>query len=110
MLLKLYFLVGKLTYILGTTGKDRKAIDSEHDRMKSIPAPCIKYYAQAKVITVLDVCKKLFNNKTIKFDLPNDSTEFVCRDNKDYTIPNVSYFTRKCQNIRDESDKFFIAW
>ena len=51
---------------------------------------------------------KLFNNKTIKFDLTNDGNTFVCRNNKDHTIANVSEFTRKCQYIRDESDKFDV--
>ena len=49
---------------------------------------------------------KLFNNKAIKFDLTNGGNKFVCRNNKDHTIPNVSDFIRKCQYIRDESDKF----
>ena len=52
---------------------------------------------------------ELLNNKTIKFDLTNDGNTFVCRNNKDYTISNVSYFTRKCQYIRYERDKFFIS-
>ena len=52
--------------------------------------------------------KQLFNNEVIKFDLTNDNTKIVCRNNKYYTISNVSYFTRTCQYIRDESDKLFI--
>ena len=62
------------TYMLESTDEDGKAINSEHIRMKGIPTPCIKYYAQQKGITVLDVYKKLFNNKTIKFDLTNGNT------------------------------------
>ena len=103
-------LLGKKTYtdMLESIDKAGKIINSEHSRMKSIPTPCIKYYAQKKGITVLDVYKKVFKNKTIKLNLTNDNTAFVCRNNKDYTIQNVSDFTRKCQYIRDESDKFFI--
>ena len=102
--------LGEKTYIdiLESTDKGGKAINSEHIRMKCIPAPCIEYYAGQHGLTVLDVYTKLFNNETIKFDLTNDNTKFVCRNNKDYTISNVSDFTRKCQYIRDESDKFFI--
>ena len=102
--------LGKKTYIdiLEAIDKDGKAIYSEHIRMKGIPTPCIKYYAEQHNLTVLDVYTKLFNNKTIKFDLTNDGNKFVCRNNKDHTISNVSDFTRKCQYIRDESDKFFI--
>ena len=104
------FFLGKKTYIdiLESTDKDGKTINSEHIRMKGIPTPCIKYYAEQHNITVLDVYTKLFNNKTIKFDLTNDGTKFVCRNNKDHTISNVSGFTRKCQCIRDGSYKFFI--
>ena len=101
---------GKKAYtdILESTDKDGKTINSEHIRMKGIPAPCTKYYAQQKGITVLGVYKKLFKNKTIKFDLINGNTKLVCRSNKYYTISNVSDFARKCQYIRDESDKSFI--
>ena len=104
-----YFL-GKTTYIdiLESTDKDGNTINSEHIIMKGIPTPCIKYYAEQKGITVLDVYKQLFNNTTIKFDLTNDNTKFVCRNDKDHTVSNVTEFTRKCQYIRDERDKFCI--
>ena len=59
-------------------------------------------------MSVLDLFKQLYDNKTIKFDLTNDGNKSVCRNNKDHTISNVSGFTRKCQYIRDESDRFFI--
>ena len=103
--------LGKKTYIdiLEPTDKDGMTIHSEHIRMKSIPTPCIKYRAEQHNLTVLDLCKKLYDNKTIRFDLTNDGNKFVCRNNKDHTIPNVSDFTRKCQSIRDGSDKFFIS-
>ena len=103
-------LLGKKTYIdiLESTAKDGKTINSEHVRMKGIPTPCIKYYAEEKCITVLYIYKKLYNNEVIKFDLTNDGNKFVCRNNKDHTISNVTDFTRRCQYIRDESDKFFI--
>ena len=102
--------LGKKNYIdiSEPTDKDGKTINSEHVRMKGIPAPCIEYYAEQHNLTALDVYTKLFNNKTIKFDLTNDGNKFVCRNSKDHTISNVSDFTRKCQYIRDERDKFFI--
>ena len=75
--------------------------------MKGIPAPCIKYYAQKKGITVLDVYKESFGNQSIKLNLSNDGNKFVCRHNKGHTVSNVTGFTRKCQYIKDESDKFF---
>ena len=102
--------LGKKTYIdiLESTDKHGKTINSEHIRMKGIPTPCIKYYAEQHNITVLDIYKKLYNNEVIKFDLTNDGNKFVCRNDKDHTISNVSDFTRRCQYIRDENDKFLI--
>ena len=76
--------------------------------MKGIPTPCIQYYAKHHDMCVLDVDKQLYNNKYIKFDFTNDGNKFVCKNNKDYTVSNVSYFTRTCQYIRDENDKVFI--
>ena len=78
--------------------------------MKGIPTPCVKYYAEQNDISVLDVYKQLYGNKTIKFDLANDGNKFVCRSNTDCTVSNVSDFTRTCQYIRDENDKMFINW
>ena len=109
MLLEVYFLVKK-TYIdmLESTDKDGNTINSEHIRMKGIPTSCITYYAEQHNMSVLDVFKQLYDNKTIKFDLSNDGNKFVCKNNKDHTISNVSDFTRRCQYIRDASDKFLI--
>ena len=90
------------------TDKDGNTINSEHIRMKGIPTACIKYYAEQHKRSALDLFKQLYDNKTIKFDLTSDGNEFVCRNNKDHTISNVSDFTRKCKCIRDERDKFYI--
>ena len=102
--------LGKQTYIYiaESTDKGGMTILSERIRMKGIPTPCIKYYAEQHDMSVLYLFKQLYDNKTVKFDLANDGNEFVCRNNKDHTISNVSDFTRKCQYIRDDSDKFFI--
>ena len=83
-------------------------MNSVHIRMKGIPTSCVQYYAEPHNISVLDLFKQLYDNKTIKFDLTNDGNKIVCKNNKDYTISNVTNFTRKCQYIRDESDKLFI--
>ena len=102
--------LGKRTYIdiLASTDKDGKTIYSKLIRLKGRPTSCIKYYAEQNNMSVLDVYKKLFNNETVKFDLTNDGNKFVCRNNKEYTISNVSDFTRNCQYIRDGSDKVII--
>ena len=102
--------LGKNTYIyiLEPTDTGGLTIHSEHIIMKRIPTPCTKYYAEQHNMSVLDLFKQLYDNETIKFDLTNDGNKFICRNNNDHTISNVSDFTRKCQYIRDESDKFFI--
>ena len=102
--------LGKKGYIdiLESTDKDGKTLNSEHIRKKGIPTPCIKYYAEQHNISVSDMYTKLFSNETIKFDLTNGGNNFACRNNKDHTVSNVSDFTRKCQYIRDGSDKFFV--
>ena len=76
--------------------------------MKGIPTSCIKYDAEQHNISVLELLIQLYDNKTIKLDLTNDGNKCVCRNNKDHTISNVTDFTRKCQYIRNESDKVFI--
>ena len=103
-------LLGKKTYIdiLEPTDKGGMVIHSEHIRMKGIPTPCIKHYAEQHNLSVLDLFKQLYGNKTIKFDLTHGGNKFVCRNNKDHTISNVSDSTRECKHIRDESDKFFM--
>ena len=62
--------LGKKTYIdsLEPPDKDGKTINSEHIRMKGIPTPCTKYFAEQHNISVLDTYKKLYNNEAIKFD------------------------------------------
>ena len=62
---------------------------SEHIKMKGIPTPCIKYYAEQHNMSVLDLFKQLYDNKTVKFDLTNDGNKSVCRNNKDHTISNI---------------------
>ena len=76
--------------------------------MKGIPTPCIKYYAKQNNTTVLDVYKRLYNNKEIKFDLTNNGNKFVCRNDKDHTVSNVSEFTRTAKFIRNNKDKIYI--
>ena len=65
--------------ILESTDKHGKTIHSEHIKMKGIPTPCIKYYAEQHNLTVLDLYKQLYDNTTIKFDLTNDGNKFVCK-------------------------------
>ena len=61
------FLDKKKTYtdILGPTDKDCNKINSKHIRMKHVPAPCLKYYAEQNNISVLGMYKQLFDNKKI---------------------------------------------
>ena len=73
--------LGKKTYIdvLQSTDKDGNAINSHHIRMKGIPTPWKKSYAEQNNISVLDVYKNLYNNEHITFDLTNDGNKFVCK-------------------------------
>ena len=83
--------LGNTTYIdiLQYTSKEGNTISSEHMIMKGIPTPCMKYYAEQHVYMIY---KQLYDNKTVKFDLTNDGNTFVCRNNKDYTVSNISDF------------------
>ena len=49
--------LGEKTYIdiLESTDKDGVTIHSEHIRMKGVPTPCIKYYAEQHNMSVLDL-------------------------------------------------------
>ena len=57
--------LGKKTYIdiIEPTDKDGMTIHSEHIRMKGIPTPCTKYYAEQHNMSVLDLFKQLYGNK-----------------------------------------------
>ena len=64
---------------------------------------------QAKIkTTVLDILKSLYKGDVIEFDLTNDLTKFVCGNNKDHTVSNVTKFTRTTKCVRDANGKLFI--
>ena len=104
-----YFL-GKKTYLdmLESINKDNNISNDEHIRMRSIRAACIKYYAEQKKITVLDIYNILYEGEAITFDLSNDLTKFVCKHNKDHTVSNVTRFTRTTTYVRNPEHKIFI--
>ena len=104
-----YFL-GKKTYIdmLESNNKDNDIITEEHIRMREIPTACIKYYNQPHNITALIIYKKLYEGEAIEFDLTNEGNNFVCENNRDHTVPNVTRFTRTTKCIRYENDKILI--
>ena len=76
--------------------------------MRGVPTCCIKYEASKKKITVLDIYKRLYEGEPFKFDLTNQGTKFVCKNNKDHTISNVTDFTRTTKFIRNDDEKIFI--
>ena len=51
---------------------------------------------------------KLYEGEAITFDLANDLTKFVCRNNKDHTVSNVTKLSTTAKHIRDENDKIVI--
>ena len=61
-----------------------------------------------KQITAVDIYKKLYKGETIKFDLTNDLTKCVCKDNKDHTVSNVTKSKRTTKYIRNPEDTIFI--
>ena len=81
-------------------------------RLKGIPTSCIEYHAEKQKLSVLDIYKDFYNNKTIEFDLTNNGNKFVCRNNKDHSVYSLKHggigSIRKCQFIRNENDKIFI--
>ena len=103
------YVLCKKTYLdmLGPTNKGNNIINDEHVRLRGVPAACIKYYAEQK-ITALDMYNKLNEGEAITFDLTNGLTKFVCKNNKDHTISNVTTFTRTTKYIRNPENKIFI--
>ena len=79
--------------------------------MKGFPTSCLEYYAKEET-SVLDVCKKLYGNKSIKVDFTNQSTKCVFRNTPEYNVESLfcgdKGTTRTCQFIRDEDGKIFI--
>ena len=90
--------------MLESTNEDNNIINGEHIRMRGIPTACITYYAEQKN-TVLDIYNKSYEGETITFELTNDLTKFVCTNNTDHTVSNVTTFTRTTKYIRNPEDK-----
>ena len=61
-----------------------------------------------KKITVLGIYHNLCEGEAITFDLTNYLTKFVCNNNKDHTVSNVTTFTRTTNYIRNPEYKLFI--
>ena len=76
--------------------------------MRGVPNVCIKYTADQDKMTVLDIYKILYEGEAIEFDLTNKGTKFVCKNNKDHTVSNVTKFTRTTKFIRGSEDNIYI--
>ena len=59
-------------------------------------------------MSVLDVYKEVLDDKPSIFDLTNDLTTFVCKNDRANTVSNVSHVTRTCKHIITENDKNVI--
>ena len=96
--------------ILESTDEFGNVINAEHIRMRGIPTSCIKYEADKNNITVLYIYiyKRLFNGEAIQFDLTNDDSKFVCKNNQDHTVSNVTDFPRTTKFNRGSEDNIFI--
>ena len=68
--------------------------DEEHKvhddlaRMKGFPTPCIGYYAKDKM-SVLDVYRNLYDNKSIEIDLTNQDTKCVFRNTPEFNVKSL---------------------
>ena len=76
--------------------------------MRGIPTACIKYFAEQKKITALDMYKKSYQGEAIEFDLTNGLTKLFCTNNQDHTVSNVTKITRTTEYIRSHEDNIFI--
>ena len=68
--------------------------------MRGIPTSCIDYEASKKYCFRY-IYKRLYEGEPLNFDLTNQGTTFVCKNNKDHTISNVTDFTRTTKFIRN---------
>ena len=80
--------LGKKTYIdsLEYVNDEGDKTHDLHIRLRGIPTSCIKYEADKNDITVLDIYKRLYEGEPFEFDLTNQGTKFVCKNNKDHTM------------------------
>ena len=84
-------------------------MNSEHIRCRGIPTSCIQYKASQDKTTALDIHKSLYKGEAIEFDLINDLTKVVSKDNRDHTVSNVTKLSRKTKYVRNGSDKICIT-
>ena len=87
-------------------------IHDQHVIMKGFPTSCIEHHAKEKEMSVLDVYKELYDNKSIRTDLTNQSTKCVFRNTPEHNVKSLSYgdkgTTRTCQFIRPPEHKTCI--
>ena len=80
--------------------------------MNGFPTSCIEYFAKEKEMSVPDVYKELYNNKSIEIDLTNQNTKYVFRNTPEFNVKSLFYgeqgIKRTCRFIRDLEDNIFI--
>ena len=109
MVLRVYFLGKRNIHRYFRTDKYGNTINSEHIRCRGIPTFCIQYQAGQDKITALGIYKSLYKGEVIEFGSTNDLTTFVCRNNKDHAVSNVTKYTRTAGFFRDGNDKLWFT-
>ena len=80
--------------------------------MNGFPTSCIEYYAKANKMTVSDVYKELYDDKSIESGSTNQSTKCVFRNTPEFNVKSLFYGEKgvngTCRFISDKDDKLFI--
>jgi hypothetical protein len=92
--------LGKKCYLDVLVGKDEKGeeVNGYHIRMKGIPEDAIQHYCETYKTTIIDLYQDLYDNDILpderKFDLLLGNSKVKFKMRSDYSISNVSEFSR----------------
>ena len=63
--------------------------------MKGFPTSCIEHYAKENKISVSDVYKVLYDNKSIEIDLTTQNTKCVWRNTPEFNVKSLLFMVIK---------------
>ena len=93
--------LGKKVYleILESTVVDGSLIAGEHVRCKGVPTASVKYAAETAGISVLDLYKRLYDGKPVRFDLTRGGQACGFKYDRDLSVRSYrdGEFTRCLQ-------------
>ena len=102
------YYLGKKMYMVELVGKNKegKEVVDYHIRMKGIPSSCIEYECRKNNISPLEIYDKLYNKKTIDFDLTQDGQkacfEYIKHKEDGMIVKTKSEFSRKVKCTNEE--------